>query len=131
MKLGPCHVFKDATVRRMQEQLDALHAKLRSDFWNHSYQHYPVNIRTPPAVTVAPDKPTAENRQVVERVVAAYQRAKADGIAPEPGLWDLIQPLDAPFRNSPGSSRRSRRPGTPGQPIPEQPVLGSGTNSAP
>lgn len=107
MKLGPIHVLRDATFRRLAALQDlwgqfstSLASASREGnpladrVYDHSHglTHSPLCARVAPAAL--PPSPVAgdpADLAAAERVVAAYQRAmKDDATPPTPSMWDRI-----------------------------------------
>jgi putative sugar O-methyltransferase len=94
MKLGPFHLLKDRTYRRLQQTIDGLTAQL---IHRYASMHPMLNVRVAPPVILDPDPSSERVSQAVARVVAAFQRAQADRVRDEPSYWDLIEDWNRPF----------------------------------
>src|SRR5436309_6591847 len=106
MKVGPVHVIRDATFRRLHQMQDLWgrfsgHVTaaartgnpLAGSVLEHTsgMMHSPLCARMAPAAFTPTPAPDAAGADAARRVVAAYHRAAADRAAPPaPSLWDQI-----------------------------------------
>jgi len=106
MKVGPVHLLRDATFRRLHEMqdlwgrfsglvTDAARAgnPLATLVLEHTsgMMHSPLCCRVAAAEFTPTPEPDAAGAEAARRVVAAYHRARADAAAPPaPSLWDGI-----------------------------------------
>ncbi|OWK43693.1 putative sugar O-methyltransferase [Fimbriiglobus ruber] len=107
MKLGPIHVIRDTTFQTLQSFQDLsqqFHAALGTasqngsllahQVWEHTHDllHSPLCARVAsPVLPSPPSTGDADDREAVERVVAAYQKTTADRPEPpSPSMWDRI-----------------------------------------
>lgn len=107
MKLGPVHLIRDGTFRKLHALQDlwthfssALSSasrggnKLADEVLSHTHglQHSPLCAKFAPAV-LPPNPPVdaAADRAAAERVVAAYRLTTKDAASPpSPSMWDRI-----------------------------------------
>jgi hypothetical protein len=106
MKLGPVHLIRDATFRKLHQLQNlwdqfsrALVAASRAGnpladrVFEHAHGllHSPLCARVPPAQFTHPPGADEADLRAAERVVAAYRRANADAAdPPAPSMWDRI-----------------------------------------
>ena len=106
MKVGPVHVIRDATFRRLHEMqdlwgrfsglvTDAARAgnPLADLVLEHTsgMMHSPLCCRMAATAFTRTPEPDAAGAAAARRVIAAYHRARADAAAPPaPSLWDAI-----------------------------------------
>jgi hypothetical protein len=107
MKLGPIHVIRDVTFRKLRgldDQIQRFHRALSQESADgnaladrvfehaHGLLHSPLGVRAVESVPADdPQPPTADDLAAVERVATAYSKAMSDGAAPPaPSLWDHI-----------------------------------------
>src|SRR5688572_7513707 len=107
MKLGPIHVIRDVTFRKLRgldDQIQRFHHALTQESREgnaladrvfehaHGLLHSPLGVRAVESVPPDdPHPPTADDLVAAERVIVAYAKAMADAAAPPaPSLWDHI-----------------------------------------
>jgi hypothetical protein len=91
MKLGPFHVLRDGTYKKLsaayndfQDLLESALGHDRAPLLDHAslLQHSPLRARVAQSAVLCPDADADPSREAAERVVAAYQRAVAANAVP-------------------------------------------------
>jgi hypothetical protein len=117
MKLGPVHLIRDVTFRRLHALQDLWH-QFSSQLTaargtnaladrvldqTHGLMHSPLCARMPAAAPPGPATDDPADTPIVERLIAAYHRARADAVEnPTPSMWDRITGEKADFLSALG-----------------------------
>jgi hypothetical protein len=103
MKLGPIHVVRDQTLVKMMNGTSATRVQLAYErdhllallaaepSLQRKYRHSPLGATCPGCWLVNADKDEARSQAAARRVVAAYQKARSEYVAPRPSLWDKAE----------------------------------------
>ncbi|HEY2785361.1 MAG TPA: hypothetical protein VGJ05_10325 [Fimbriiglobus sp.] len=104
MKLGPIHVVTEATMGIMQGMIQRLAGEMDTQKralgqkGNPLLLHSVVDAKYAPLFQVEPDADDERSREIIRRVVKAYQRARAEFQPAAPGMWDHLEGQNArPF----------------------------------